>query len=108
MRFVTTHWSMVLSAARLNSEQAEKALAELCRIYWHPLFAFIQARGYSRHDAEDLVQEFFSRLLAKNYLGAADLARGRFRSFLLLDKLFYINRGESRLRHEGKIRKILH
>ena len=83
MRFVTTHWSMVLRAAELNSEQAEKALAELCRIYWPPLFAYIQARGYSRQDAEDLVQEFFSRLLAKNYLGAADQSRGRFRSFLL-------------------------
>jgi|ERR1017187_4528009 RNA polymerase sigma-70 factor (ECF subfamily) len=81
--FVTTHWSMVLSAAGLNSEQAEKALAELCRIYWHPLFAFVQARGYSHHDAEDLVQEFFSRLLKKNYLAAADQSRGRFRSFLL-------------------------
>jgi RNA polymerase sigma-70 factor (ECF subfamily) len=81
--FVTTHWSMVLSAAGLNSERAEEALAELCRIYRPPLFAFIQARGYSHHDAEDLVQEFFSRLLKKNYLAAADQSRGRFRSFLL-------------------------
>ena len=39
--------------------------------------------GHSPHDAQDLTQEFFARLLAKNYLAGADESRGRFRSFLL-------------------------
>ncbi len=107
MRFVTTHWSMVLSAAELNSEQAQEALAELCRIYWHPLYAFIQAQGYSAHDAEDLVQDFFGRLLEKKCLAAADQSRGRFRSFLLASlKHFLANEWDKARRQKrggGKI-----
>ena len=81
--FNTTHWSIVLNAAGTDSEKAQTALADLCRTYWPPLFGYIQAQGHSRHDAEDLVQEFFARLLAKNYLASADRSRGRFRSFML-------------------------
>ena len=40
--------------------------------------------GQSPHDAEDSVQSFFAVCLEKNYLAAAEEARGRFRSFLLL------------------------
>ncbi len=36
------------------------------------------------HDAQDLTQEFFARLLGKNWIAHADQSRGRFRSFLLL------------------------
>jgi RNA polymerase sigma-70 factor (ECF subfamily) len=34
-------------------------------------------------DARDLTQEFFARLLEKDYLGAVDREKGKFRSFLL-------------------------
>src|SRR5213076_523280 len=40
-------------------------------------------QGHSPHDAEDLTQEFFARLLAKNYLGDVGREKGKFRSFLL-------------------------
>ena len=82
-RFATTHWSMVVSAGRSHSTQSRRALATLCENYWFPLYAFVRRAGYSAEDAQDLTQEFFVRLLAKNYLAVADRQRGRFRSFLL-------------------------
>ncbi len=59
-------------------------MAELCRIYWYPLYAFIRHRGHAAHDAEDLTQEFFARLLDKHFLASADREKGRFRTFLLM------------------------
>lgn len=82
--FVTTHWSVVLAAGRGDSTRARAALERLCRNYWYPLYAFARRLGNGPHDAEDLVQGFFAVCLEKNYLGAADQAKGRFRSFLLL------------------------
>ena len=63
--FVTTRWSLILSGAGSGSGDWEirKALAELCQIYWRPIFLFIARRGYSREDAEDLTQDFFVRIL---------------------------------------------
>jgi RNA polymerase sigma-70 factor (ECF subfamily) len=82
-RFRTTHWSVVLAARDQHSPQAQQALAELCRTYWYPLYAYIRRRGNTPPDAEDLTQGFFERLLAKDYLGDITPGRGRFRSFLL-------------------------
>ncbi len=81
--FATTHWSVVLAAKIGDSPQATVALAELCRTYWYPLYAFVRRKGHSPHDAEDLTQAFFARLLEKNYVAQADHGRGRFRTFLL-------------------------
>jgi RNA polymerase sigma factor (sigma-70 family) len=74
---------MVLAARGGASPDADAALERLCRTYWYPLYAFVRRRGYGAHDAQDLTQEFFARLLEKNYLGAVDRAKGKFRSFLL-------------------------
>jgi RNA polymerase sigma factor (sigma-70 family) len=81
--FVTTHWSLVLLAGRSDSIHARDALEKLCRTYWPPIYAFVRRRGHNPHDAEDLTQAFFARVLAKNYFADADRAKGRFRSFLL-------------------------
>ncbi|HEX5220503.1 MAG TPA: RNA polymerase sigma factor [Verrucomicrobiae bacterium] len=82
--FVTTHWSVVLAAGRSHSTRARGALEKLCRAYWYPLYVFVRRLGHNPHDCEDLVQAFFAQCLEKNYLGAADQAKGRFRSFLLM------------------------
>jgi RNA polymerase sigma-70 factor (ECF subfamily) len=82
--FVTTHWSVVLAAGRGDSTRARPALEKLCRNYWYPLYAFVRRLGHGAHDAEDLVQGFFAVCLQKNYLGMAEQAKGRFRSFLLI------------------------
>jgi hypothetical protein len=77
--FVTTRWSLILSAASLGSEEqkARDALAELCRTYWRPIFLFVRARGYSIEDAQDLTQDFFVTILKNNWLQHADRNRGR-------------------------------
>jgi RNA polymerase sigma factor (sigma-70 family) len=81
--FALTRWSIVLAAGRSDSTHARESLEELCQTYWPPLYAFVRRQGHSPHDAQDLTQEFFARLLEKNYLGAVDRTKGRFRSFLL-------------------------
>ena len=81
--FVTTHWSVVLTAGRTDTTRARGALERLCQTYWYPLYAYVRRRGYSPEDAQDLTQEFFARLLEHNWIGRADQQRGRFRSFLL-------------------------
>ena len=82
-QFTTTHWSVVLAARDTASRQADAALAELCRTYWYPLYAFVRRKGHRPHDAQDLTQAFFARLLEKNYVAQADRERGRFRTYLL-------------------------
>src|SRR3954469_18838771 len=81
--FCTTHWSVVVAAGRGTSPHADKALAELCQMYWYPLYAYLRRRGNDPTEAEDLTQSFFERLLKKNYLGNVTPGLGRFRSFLL-------------------------
>ena len=83
--FVTTRWSLILSAAKSDNQEQDacNALAELCRTYWRPIFSFVCARGYSTEDAQDLTQDFFAIILKDNWLQHADRSRGRFRSLLL-------------------------
>jgi len=82
--FVTTRWSVVMAAREKDSPESAQALETLCQGYWYPLYAFIRRLGNSPHDAQDLTQEFFARLLQKDWLGAVERERGRFRSFLLM------------------------
>jgi RNA polymerase sigma-70 factor (ECF subfamily) len=83
-KFTPTHWSVVLAAAgHSDSTHARDALEKLCRNYWVPIYAFVRRQGHNPPDAQDLTQEFFARLLEKNYLAGADRTKGRFRSFLL-------------------------
>lgn len=81
--FRTTHWSVVLRAGRGHSPQSAEALEKLCRAYWYPLYAFVRRQGRAPEAAQDLTQEFFSRVLENGALQAADPAKGRFRSYLL-------------------------
>lgn len=81
--FVTTQWTAVLTAGRRDTTRARVALEQLCCNYWPPLYAFVRRQGHSPEDAQDLTQEFFARLLARNSFALADPQRGRFRSFLL-------------------------
>jgi RNA polymerase sigma-70 factor (ECF subfamily) len=47
------------------------------------LYAFVRRQGFAAEEARDLTQEFFARLLEKDFLAAVDRGKGRFRSFLL-------------------------
>lgn len=72
-----------MAATAGDSTQARRALEHLCATYWYPLYAFVRREGHGADDAQDLTQEFFARLLEKNWLDAVDRERGKFRSFLL-------------------------
>lgn len=84
-RFLTTRWSVILSCADSEGgeQKVRKALAELCKIYWRPVFAFICQQGYTVPDAQDLTQDFFLMVLKGQLLHRADRNRGRFRSLML-------------------------
>lgn len=81
--FATTRWTVVLAAGRKATPQSDTALQELCKTYWFPLYAYVRRRGHNKEDAEDSVQAFFARFLARNYLAGLSAERGRFRAFLL-------------------------
>jgi RNA polymerase sigma-70 factor (ECF subfamily) len=80
--FVTTQWSLVLSAQG-ESPAAEAALEELCRIYWRPLYAFARRQGCDPDEARDLTQGFFELLLTRRDLDTVREEKGRLRSYLL-------------------------
>jgi RNA polymerase sigma factor (sigma-70 family) len=104
-RFATTRWSVVLSSAdsKASTQTVRNALAQLCQIYWRPIFAFIIRHGYSIEDAQDLTQDFFLMILEGHLLGRADPNRGRFRSLLLKALKDFLNddRDKRRARKRG-------
>jgi RNA polymerase sigma-70 factor (ECF subfamily) len=83
-RFETTRWTLICSAQGVEDTVRASALEDLCRLYWYPLYAYVRRRGNAAEKAKDLTQEFFYRLLSKDYLKAADREKGKFRTFLLV------------------------
>jgi RNA polymerase sigma factor (sigma-70 family) len=106
--FVTTRWSVVLAAGG-DSTRAGAALERLCGAYWYPLYAFARRSGQGAQDAEDLVQSFFAACLAGGFLGRAEQAKGRFRSYLLVAfKRFAANEwAKARTQRRGGAGKVL-
>lgn len=101
-RFATTRWTVVLTAGDVTSPSARAALDDLCRAYWFPLYAFARREGTTPEAAQDLVQGFFTHVLEKGTVGAADPARGRFRSFLLTSFRNYTKNERAR---EGALKR---
>src|SRR3954453_13411250 len=89
-RFPTTHWGRVVAAGDRATPDCRDALAELCRAYWFPLYAFVRRKGFQPDDAQDLTQAYFTRLLQTGVLAAADRDKGRFRAFLRTDLGFFL------------------
>lgn len=90
--FLTTRWSIVLHARDAASAESAPALESLCLAYWYPLYVFVRRQGHSPHDAQDLTQAFFAKLLEKEYLRSVAQEKGRFRTFLIVAmKRFLIN-----------------
>ena len=80
--FTTTHWSVVLEA-QSESPAAQDALERLCRVYWRPIYSFVQRQGIGPEEAKDVTQAFFADLLEHKSLTAVRKEKGRFRSYLL-------------------------
>jgi RNA polymerase sigma-70 factor (ECF subfamily) len=94
--FSTTRWSLVVAAGDSRDPGYQRALEELCGAYWYPVYAFIRRGGQKPDAAQDLTQGFFTHLLEKHTLKAADRERGRFRSFLLAALKFYLSNEQER------------
>jgi len=108
--FLATRWSVVLAAGGPDADGSrQRALEELARIYWFPLYAYVRRQGHSPHAAEDLTQEFFALLIEKHRLQHVDRSKGKFRSFLLASiKHFLANEyDKSRALKRGGPRAIL-
>ena len=108
-QFVTTHRSVVLAAADREAPHSQEALGQLYSDYFYPLYAFIRRPGSDPHEAEDLAQEFFARLIEKDYLANLKQEGGRFRSFLLTAlKHFLANQWEqARAQKRGGRKQVL-
>ena len=89
-QFPATRWSLVVAAGDPQRKEARSALVSLCENYWYPLYAYLRRRGYPSHEAQDLTQEFFIRVLEGRYLDRADPEKGRFRSFILTSLKFFV------------------
>jgi RNA polymerase sigma factor (sigma-70 family) len=81
--FHTTRWTIVMKAAQSQAQGGQSALAELCRLYWYPLYIFARRRGHSPDDAQDLTQSFFLHVVERRAFTGVDRLKGKFRSFLL-------------------------
>jgi RNA polymerase sigma factor (sigma-70 family) len=97
-RFNSTQWSVVLLSAQSQASDHRRAFAELCRLYWYPLYGFIRHRGYSAEDAQDLAQGFFLHLIERKTLRRVDRSKGKFRSFLLASLQNYMSNEAKRAR----------
>ncbi|HYY28115.1 MAG TPA: hypothetical protein VE860_09240 [Chthoniobacterales bacterium] len=89
-RFRTTRWDIVLLSAQSQAPGYREALAELCNLYWYPLYAFVRRRGHSPEDAQDLTKGFFLDLLEHKAFTRVDQQNGKFRSFLLASLRHYL------------------
>src|SRR5258706_8452912 len=100
--FATTHWSVVAAAGEGGSEPARSALETLCRAYWYPIYAYVRRKGFGPDEAQDLTQEFFAQLIAKEELRRADRNKGKFRRFLLTTLDFFLAREWNRAHRQKR------
>ncbi len=101
-RFVTTNWSMILEAGKGGDE-----LADLLRMYWAPIYAFLRRRGNQPDVACDLTQDFIAEVvLQRDLVNRARKDRGRFRTFLLTALCNYMI-DQSRSKQSKATRKTL-
>lgn len=77
--FPTTVWTTIQKAAGSD----ESALQRFAERYRSPVLRFVQSRGFSSNDADDVCQDVFARIFAGGVLEKADAGRGRFRGLVL-------------------------
>ena len=101
--FATTRWSLIRNGLVAGiRDDTNEGLAQLCQIYWRPIFTFICRRGYSALDAEDLTQDFFLLILEGTLLQTANPARGRFRSLLIKSLKNFLIDAQARRRRQKR------
>ncbi len=81
--FPSTRWTLVHTVQAKNGDESARALEELCKSYWYPIYAYLRRSGRTEHDAQDLTQAFFQRLITEEALLNAEQEAGKLRSWLL-------------------------
>jgi RNA polymerase sigma-70 factor (ECF subfamily) len=92
----------VAAAGQGDSDSSRRALETLCRAYWYPIYVYVRRKGYGPEEAEDLTQEFFSQLIAKEHLRRAERRKGKFRNFLLATLDYFLAREWSRAHRQKR------
>lgn len=78
-----TQWTLIHRVNEGSDAESARAMEEICRQYWYPIYAFTRRSGFTPEDAEDLTQVFFQRMIASGTIQAARQERGQLRSFML-------------------------
>ncbi|HEX4604815.1 MAG TPA: sigma-70 family RNA polymerase sigma factor [Candidatus Angelobacter sp.] len=100
--FPLTRHSVVAAAQGRDPAERLRALDDITNSYWRPVYKYVRFRWrLEREDAEDFTQDFFSRLLEKDFLASYDPAKGKLRTFLrtCIDRLFM---NQTRAAHRQK------
>jgi RNA polymerase sigma factor (sigma-70 family) len=81
--FPATRWSLIVAARSAEPEERQRALEVLIAAYWKPVYKYIRLRwDKDSEQAKDLTQDFFLRVLEKDFLARFDPLRARLRTFL--------------------------
>src|SRR5579864_6878960 len=100
--FPATRHSIIAAIQGVDSAEKSRGLDAITAAYWKPVYKHLRLRwNLSSADAQDLTQEFFTRLIEKDFLSGYDASKGRLRTFLrtCADKLFL---KQSRDAHRAK------
>ncbi|MBP7950681.1 MAG: sigma-70 family RNA polymerase sigma factor [Verrucomicrobiales bacterium] len=98
-----TRWSQVWRAGFGTPEEQRRAMEEICRAYWLPVFRFARRHADTQEQAEDLAQGFFAHFLERDLIKEANAAKGRLRGFvfLLLERYIISNFKKTRTQKRG-------
>ncbi|HEX3587189.1 MAG TPA: sigma-70 family RNA polymerase sigma factor [Candidatus Angelobacter sp.] len=102
--FPLTRHSVVAAAQGHNTQERVRAMDAITNSYWRPVYKYVRLRWrLEREDAEDFTQDFFRRLLEKDFLASYDPAKGKLRTFLrtCIDRLFMNQLRDSRRQKRG-------
>jgi RNA polymerase sigma factor (sigma-70 family) len=105
--FPLTRWSVVVAARSAEPDQRQRALEVLIAAYWKPVYKYIRLHWRRENEeAKDLTQDFFYRLLEKDFLASYEPKRSRLRTFLrvCVDRLIANqDKASRRLKRGGEI-----
>jgi DNA-directed RNA polymerase specialized sigma24 family protein len=90
-KFPLTQHSVVLAAQSADPLVRSRAIEAITGVYWKPVYKYVRMKWkIAAEDAADFTQEFFTRLLEKEFLDSYDSRKGRLRTFLrtCADRLF--------------------
>ena len=100
--FPATRYSVISAARSDNPAERSQAINAITISYWKPVYKYVRLHwNVATEDARDFTQDFFLRLIEKDFLHSYDPAKGRLRTFLrtCVDRLFL---NQSRDAHRQK------